>query len=428
MTRTLFTNARLLDPAQALDAAGYLLAEDGLISAAGAGNADADHRNGAEIIDCKGACLAPGLVDMRVQSADPGAEHLEDLHTLLHAAASGGISTIVALPNAKPVIDDASMIDSLSLRATRIGGARLRLYGAATRKLRGKAMAELGLMAEAGAVGFSNGTRCIMDSLVMRRLLAYTAMLDRPFIQHCEDHNLTAAGEMNEGETSTRLGLIGAPAEAEAIIIDRDLHLIRMTGARYHAAHISTHAAIESIRRAKAEGLPVTADTAPPYFMLNEMAVSTYDTAFKLSPPLRSEDDRQAVIAALADGTIDAIASDHVPVDGDAKAQPFGPSQPGASGVDTLLALTLSLVHQGHLDLLRAIELLSLAPSTILDLGGGALIPGTAADLVMFDANSSHIIRGGTFASSSRITPFEGMPVQGRVLATYVAGAPVFRA
>ena len=172
MTRTLFTNARLLDPAQALDAPGYLLAEDGLITAAGAGSADTTLRKAAEIIDCKGACLAPGLVDMRVQSADPGAEHLEDLHTLLHAAASGGISTIVALPNAKPVIDDASMIDSLSLRATRIGGARLRLYGAATRKLRGKAMAELGLMAEAGAVGFSNGNRCIMDSLVMRRLLA----------------------------------------------------------------------------------------------------------------------------------------------------------------------------------------------------------------------------------------------------------------
>ena len=426
MTRTLFTNARLLDPAQALDAAGYLLAEDGLITAAGAGNADADHRKGAEIVDCKGACLAPGLVDMRVQSADPGAEHLEDLHTLLHAAASGGISTIVALPNAKPVIDDASMIDSLSLRATRIGGARLRLYGAATRKLRGKAMAELGLMAEAGAVGFSNGTRCIMDSLVMRRLLAYTAMLDRPFIQHCEDHNLTAAGEMNEGETSTRLGLIGAPAEAEAIIIDRDLHLIRMTGARYHAAHISTHAAIESIRRAKAEGLPVTADTAPPYFMLNEMAVSTYDTAFKLSPPLRSEDDRQAVIAALADGTIDAIASDHVPVDGDAKAQPFGPAQPGASGLDTLLALTMTLVQQDQISLLRAFEALSLAPATILDVTGGTLMPGAAADIIVVRPDTGWLVRGADFASLSRITPFEGQPVQGLVDATYVDGVCVF--
>jgi len=262
----------------------------------------------------------------------------------------------------------------------------------------------------------------------MRRLLAYSAMLDRPFVQHCEDHHLTAAGEMNESETSTRLGLIGAPAEAEAMIIDRDLHLVRMTGARYHVAHVSTRAAIDSLRRAKDEGLPVTADTAPPYFLLNEMAVSTYDTAFKLLPPLRSEDDRQAIIAALADGTIDAIASDHVPVDGDAKAQPFGPSQPGASGVDTLLALTLSLVHQGHLTMLRAMELLSLAPATILDLDGGALIPGAAADLVMFDPDGSRLVRGADFASSSRITPFEGMPVQGRVLATWVNGVPVFEA
>ena len=426
MTRILFTNARLLDPAQALDTTGHVLIEDGVILAAGAG--DPAPSGATETIDCKGACLAPGLVDMRVQSADPGTEHLEDLQTLLHAAVSGGISTIVALPDAKPVIDDASMIDSLSLRATRIGGARLRLYGAATLKLQGTAMAELGMMADAGAVGFSNGTRCIMDAMVMRRLLAYSAMLDRPFVQHCEDHHLTAAGEMNESETSTRLGLIGAPAEAEAMIIDRDLHLVRMTGARYHVAHVSTRAAIDSLRRAKDEGLPVTADTAPPYFLLNEMAVSTYDTAFKLLPPLRSEDDRQAIIAALADGTIDAIASDHVPVDGDAKAQPFGPSQPGASGVDTLLALTLSLVHQGHLTMLRAMELLSLAPATILDLDGGALIPGAAADLVMFDPDGSRLVRGADFASSSRITPFEGMPVQGRVLATWVNGVPVFEA
>ncbi len=349
------------------------------------------------------------------------------MSTLLRAAASGGITSVVALPDASPVIDDASMIDSLTLRATRINGARLFLYGAATRKLKGSAMAELGLMSEAGAVGFANGTRTIMDSLVMRRLLSYCGMLDRPFIQHCEDHDLTAGTEMNEGETSTRLGLIGAPAEAEAIIIDRDMHLVRISGARYHAAHISTRAAVDSIRRAKADGLPVTADTAPPYFMLNELSVSTYETAFKLAPPLRSEDDRQAVIEALADGTIDAIASDHIPVDGDAKAQPFGPAQPGASGIDTLLAMTLSLVHREHLSLLRAMELLSLAPASILDLDGGVLSEGAAADLVLFDPQASWVVRAADFTSNSRITPFEGLPVQGRVVASWVGGAPVFQ-
>ena len=287
-------------------------------------------------------------------------------------------------------------------------------------------MAELGLMAEAGAVGFANGVRCIMDSMVMRRLLSYCSMLDKPLIQHCEDHDLTAGSEMNEGETSTRLGLIGQPAIAEAVIIDRDLHLVRLTGARYHIAHVSTRQGVESIRRAKDEGLAVTADTAPPYFLLNELSVSSYDTAFKLCPPLRSEDDRQAIIEGLADGTIDAVASDHIPVDGDAKAQPFGPSQPGASGIDTLLPLTLTLVHQGHMPMLRAMEVLSLAPAAILDIEGGSLGKGAAADLVLFDPNASWIVRTADFTSSSKVTPFEGLPVQGRVTSTFVNGAPVF--
>ena len=428
MTDLLLHNARLLDPARAFDGIGFVAIRDGVITKAGPGQAgEALLKSATTAIDCGGACLAPGLIDMRVQTADPGTEHLEDLPTLLRAAAAGGITSVVVLPDAKPVIDDASMIDSLGLRAARIGGSRLFVYGAATRDLEGVAMAELGLMAEAGAVGFANGTQTVMDSMVMRRLLSYCGMLDRPFVQHCEDHALTGASEMNEGETSTRLGLIGAPAEAEAIIIDRDLHLVRMTGARYHIAHVSTRAAIESIRRAKDEGLPVTADTAPPYFMLNELSVSTYDTAFKLTPPLRSEDDRLAVIEALADGTIDAIASDHVPVDGDAKAQPFGPSQPGASGIDTLLAMTLALVHRDRLPMLRAMECLSLAPASILDLDGGSLSDGAAADLVMFDPESSWVVRATDFVSTSRITPFEGLPVQGRVLASWVAGEAAFK-
>ena len=427
MSDLLFHNARLIDPARGIDAPGHLAVTDGAITIAATGAPDkATMENAASVIDCGGACLAPGLVDMRVQTSDPGAEHLEDLTTLLRAAAAGGITSVVALPDAKPVIDDASMIDSLSLRATRIGGARLFLYGAATRRLKGSAMAELGLMAEAGAVGFSNGTRTIMDSMVMRRVLAYCGMLDKPLVQHCEDHALTAGSEMNESETSTRLGLIGAPAAAEAMIIDRDLHLVRMTGARYHAAHISTRDGVESIRRAKVEGLAVTSDTAPPYVLLNELSVSTYDTAFKLSPPLRSEDDREAIIEGLSDGTIDAIASDHIAVDGDAKAQPFGPAQPGASGIDTLLALTLSLVHRERISMLRAMECLSLAPASILDLDAGALIEGAAADLVMFDPQASWVVRAADFASNSRITPFEGLPVQGRVKASWVGGMPVF--
>jgi dihydroorotase len=425
MTATRFFNAHLIDPSQSLDGIGYLDVIDGVVDAIGLGTPPNSGKFD-QLIDCKKACLSPGIVDMRVQPADPGAEHLESLSTLLAAAAGGGITALACLPDTRPVIDEASAIDSLCLRASRIGGPRLYAYGAATKGLAGHEMAELGLMAEAGAVGFTNSATSINDSLIMRRLLAYSNMLDKPFIQHCEDHALTKDAEMNEGETSTRLGLLGSPSEAEVIIIDRDLHLLRRTGARYHVAHISTRAGIEAVREAKAEGLAVTADTAPPYFLLNELAISTYNTAFKLSPPLRSEDDRQAVIEGLVDGTIDAIASDHMPVDRDAKMQPFGPAQPGASGLDTLLALSLTLVHQGQISMARMIEALSLAPASILDIPGGTLTPGSSADLILFRPDSSWIVKSANFRSNSRITPFESHPVQGIIDATYVDGTAIF--
>ena len=425
MTATRFFNAHLIDPSQSLDGIGYLDVIDKVVDAIGLGTPPNSGKFD-QLIDCKKSCLSPGIVDMRVQPADPGAEHLESLSTLLAAAAGGGITALACLPDTRPVIDEASAIDSLCLRASRIGGPRLYAYGAATKGLAGHEMAELGLMAEAGAVGFTNSATSINDSLIMRRLLAYSNMLDKPFIQHCEDHALTKDAEMNEGETSTRLGLLGSPSEAEVIIIDRDLHLLRRTGARYHVAHISTRAGIEAVREAKAEGLAVTADTAPPYFLLNELAISTYNTAFKLSPPLRSEDDRQAVIEGLVDGTIDAIASDHMPVDRDAKMQPFGPAQPGASGLDTLLALSLTLVHQGHISMARMIEALSLAPASILDIPGGTLTPGSSADLILFRPDSSWIVKSANFRSNSRITPFESHPVQGIVDATYVDGTAIF--
>ena len=426
MTKTCFFNAHIIDPSQKLDGIGYVTVASGKISGIGTGTPPktqmAEHG-----VDCKKATLCPGLVDMRVQSADPGAEHLETLPTMLAAAAQGGITALACLPNTRPIMDEASAIDSLCMKASRIGGTRLYAYGAATSALKGDAMAEIGLMANAGAVGFTNGTSTVSDSLIMRRLLSYCSMLDKPVIQHCEDPALSKDGEMNEGKTSTRLGLIGIPSESEVIIIDRDLHLVRRTAARYHVAHLSTRAGVDAVRQAKAEGLPVTADTAPPYFLLNEIAISTYDTAFKLSPPLRSEDDRKAVIEGLADGTIDAIASDHMPVDRDAKMQPFGPAQPGASGLDTLLALSLTLVHQGHLPMSRLIEALSLAPASILDLIGGTLSVDSPADFIIFRPESSWIIKGANFVSASRITPFESYPVQGIVDATYVGGNPIFQ-
>lgn len=425
MTTTRFFNAHLIDPSQEVDGIGFIDIGDGVVKSISLGPPP------KELIvdrafDCKKAILAPGIIDMRVQSADPGSEHLESLPTLLAAAANGGITSLACLPNTRPVIDEASAIDSLCLRASRVKGPRLYAYGAATKALRGTEMAELGLMARAGAIGFTNSSSSINDSLVMRRLLAYSNMLDKPFIQHCEDQALTSGGEMNEGETSTRLGLIGSPSEAEVIIIDRDLHILRRTPARYHVAHISTRAGIDAVRKAKAEGLAVTADTSPPYFLLNELAVSSYNTAFKLLPPLRGEDDRRAVIEGLADGTIDAISSDHMPVDRDAKMQPFGLAQPGASGVDTLLALSLTLVHQGQISMTRMFEVLSMTPAAILGIEGGKLSRGSIADFIIFRPDSGWIVTGAKFISDSRITPFEMYPVQGIVDATYVDGVSIF--
>lgn len=305
---------------------------------------------------------------------------------------------------------------------------RVYSYGAATVGLKGEAMAELGLLAEAGAVGFTDAIHSVANSLTMRRVLSYASMLGRPVIQHAEDPMLAENGEMHEGEHSTRLGLRGIPDAAEAIIISRDLSLLRLTGGHYHVAHIATAKGIALIRAAKAEGLKVTCDTAPPYALLNDIAVRDYDTRFRLSPPLRSEADRQAVLEGLADGTIDAMASDHSPQDRDVKSLPFGLAETGYSGLETLLSMTLSLWHGGYLPLMRVFALLSHNPSQILHLNGGKMAVGSTADLTLIDLDRGWQVRGADFASLSVSTPFEGAPTQGVVLGTWIGGKRVYDA
>ena len=425
--RRLFHKARLICPAQALDSKGWLVIDDGLIAETGIDTPpDALLASADEVIDCTGLILGPGLVDMRAETRDPGAEHLETLDTLLAAAAAGGITSLAIQPQTDPVIDNAALIDSLQLRASRRQGPHLYCHGAMSRNLDGTQMAELGMMAASGAVGFSNGHSSIQDTQTMRRILTYAAMLDKPVMHHCEDISLSDGSDMNEGATSTRLGLIGSPIEAETIILERDLQLVRLTGARYHAAHLTTAKSVEAVRRAKNEGLPVTADTSAPYFQLNELAVSTYSSAAKLNPPLRTEDDRQAIMAALADGTIDVIASDHVPVNPDMKHLPFSLASCGASGLEVMLVMTLRLVLNDVISWQRAFELLSLAPATILDIPGGSLVVGTEADIALIDPRTSWIVTGREFNSLSRITPFEGQPVEGRAVRTIVGGADIF--
>ncbi len=425
--RTAYLNARLLDPASGLDAPGALVVEDGRIADLGPGVLAEGAPEGMAAVDCAGHCLAPGLIDMRVQLREPGEEHKETIASAGLAAAEGGITSMAALPNTDPVVDDVSGVEFVARRAREAKRVKIYTYGAATRRLEGQEITEIGLLAEFGAVGFTDGLAAIADAQVMRRLLDYARAFDRVIVQHPEEPSL-AAGVMNEGEVATRLGLAGIPVAAEAIMVDRDLRLVELTGGRYHAAHLSTAAAVEALRRAKARGLSVTCDTAPHYFTLNEHAVGDYRTFAKVSPPLRSESDRAAIAAAVADGTIDAVASDHSPHDQESKRLPFAHADPGIAGLETLLALSLALHHKGEIGLLEVLGRLSLRPAEILGLDAGRLAKGAPADLVIFDLERPWRIDPDRFRSKSKNSPFEDHPVQGRVLRTVVDGRTIFEA
>jgi len=419
----LFRGARLIDPASGLDAQGDLLIDGERIAALAPGLTAGD----AEIVECRGLCLAPGLVDMRVQLREPGAEHMESIESGSQAAAAGGVTTMVALPNTEPPVDDVAVVEFIARRAREVRLAKIHSYAAATKGLKGRELTEMGLLAASGALGFTDGVTAIADALVMRRVLAYARSFGQLVIQHPQEPSLSGAGEVTEGEISTRLGLAGITPMAEAIMVERDLRLVEITGARYHAAHISTAEAVVAIGRAKTAGLPVTCDTAPPYFALNETAIGDYRTFAKLSPPLRSEADRQAVIEGLADGTIDAIASDHAPWDQDSKRLPFSSAACGIVGLETLLPLALELHHTGRLSLLEVLRRLTINPAHILGLDVGRLKPGAPADLVLFDLDLSWRIKTDAFRSKSKNAPFDGRPVQGQVVRTVVDGRTIFQ-
>jgi len=425
--RVAYVNARLLDPASGLDAMGGLLTEGEHVVHLAPGLFANEPPHGAEVVDCAGACLAPGLVDMRTQLREPGQEHKESFKSAGRAAVAGGVTSMVGLPNTSPVIDDEAAVEFVARRARLIGLTKVFTYAAATKGLAGQELAEIGLLRQAGALAFTDGTQAIADAQVMRRLLAYAASHDLLIIQHPEEPAL-ASGVMNAGEMATRLGLSGIPREAEIIMLERDMRLVAMTGGRYHAAHVSTAEGVDIIRRAKARGLPVTCDTAPFYFALNELEVGDYRTFAKLSPPLRAESDRDAVVEAIADGTIDVIASDHCPQDPDTKRLPFNLAAFGGTGLETLLPVTLKLVHNGHLTLLQAVDRMTRAPADLLGLEAGRLRTGAPADLVIFDPDAPWKVVADTMRSKSKNSPFDGHPVQGRVIRTVVDGRCVFSA
>ncbi len=423
MSDLLIENVRLIDPATNLDAPGALLVRDGRIADLGH---DIGRPEGIPVVDGRGAILCPGLVDMRVELGEPGGEYRETIDSAALAASAGGITTVAAMPDSSPAIDDPALVQLLRSRGEQTGRITILPYGAATRGCKGEEMSEFGLLREAGAVAFTDGGRAIGSSRMMRTALAYAAGFGAMIVQHPEDPELARGGAATQGELSTRLGLPAIPAAAEAIIVARDVRLAALTGGAVHFAHISTAEALDIIRRAKARCVKVTCDTAPPYFDLNETAIGDYRTYAKLSPPLRAESDRLAVVAALADGTIDAIASDHQPRDADDKRLPFAQAAPGGVGLATLLGVSLAQVHGGQLSLMRMLELLTVAPARLIGAEAGTLAKGAVADLCLFDLERVWQVNVGTLPGKAQNSPFDGRALEGRVVGTWKAGRRVF--
>ena len=423
--RRAYVNARLFDPAQALDCMGGVIVADGRLIAVGAEVTAAKAGASAEIVDCRNRLLMPGLVDMRVFTGEPGNEHRETLASASEAAAAGGVTTMIVMPNTLPVIDDAAIVDFVLRRARDTAAVRVAPMAALTKGLKGEAMTEFGLLKEAGAVAVTDGNRAVANARLFRRALAYANDFGLLVVQHVEEPSL-GAGVMNEGEVSTRLGLSGTPAAAEVIMLERDIRLVELTGARYHAAQISCAASLEVIRRAKAQGLPVSCGVSVNHLVLNENDVGAYRTFFKLSPPLRSEDDRRALVAGLNDGTIDVVVSSHDPQSADTKRLPFAEAEFGATGLQTLFSAALGLYHQKEVSLDRLIDALSGAPARLLGLEAGRLAPGASADFALADLEATWTVEDTVLRSRSKNSPFERRTLEGRIVETVVAGRTVY--
>lgn len=426
-TRVAYVNARLLDPASGLDAMGALLTEGDRVVDLGPGLFAEGVPEGIGRVDCLGLPLAPGLIDMQAAIGEPGAEHKESFSSGSRAAAAGGITTLICLPNTDPPIDQAAIVEYVERRARENSLVRVQPMAAITKGCRGEEMAEMGLLTEAGAVAFTDGDRAVASARVMRRALAYSTLFGKLVIQHAEDPSLARDGQMNEGETATRLGLTGIPTAAEAIIIERDLRLVALTGARYHVALVTCAESIALIRAAKARGMAVTCGTATHYFTLNDNAVHDYRTFAKVSPPLRAEADRIAVREAVRDGTIDVIVSAHQPQDVEAKRQPFAQAAFGAAGLETMLPVALNLHHDHGVSLNEILAPMTATPARLLGLASrGQVRPGAKADLVLFDPEKPWRVDVDRLRGKSKNTPYEGMPVTGKVLMTVVDGLAVF--
>jgi len=422
----LLANARVVDPSRDLDQAGDVLIADGVVKDAGKNIRAAGVPEGTEVIDCTGRVVAPGLVDMRAFIGEPGAEHRETLASASQAAAAGGVTTVICQPATDPPIDDPATVDFVLRRARDTAIVHILPMAALTKRLEGTEMTEIGLLKAAGAVAFTDGTKSVMNAQVFRRALTYASDFDALIVHHTEDLNLVGDGVMNEGEYAARLGLLGIPKAAETVMLERDLRLVALTEARYHAASVTCAESIEELRRAKHAGLPVTASASINHLALNEIDIGGYRTFLKLSPPLRAEEDRAALGAAIKEGVIDAIVSDHDPQDVEVKRLPYAEAEPGAVGLETMLPVGLRLVHDGSLTLLKLLHALATRPAEILGLPGGTLKAGAPADLIVFDPDVPWVLDRATLKSRCNNTPFDEARLTGRVVRTIVAGRTVY--
>jgi dihydroorotase len=418
-------NVRIIDPSRDLDETGTIVVKDGIILAAGKDGQNQGIPEGAVVRDCNGLIATPGLVDARVHIGEPGGEHRETIASASRAAAAGGVTSIIMMPDTDPVIDDIALVEFV--KKTAHDKAIVNVYPAAaiTKGLAGEEMTEIGLLREAGAVVFTDGHHSIHDTQVLRRVMTYAREFDAVVSCATRDKYLSANGVMHEGLLASWLGLSGIPKESELIPLERDLRIAALTRSHYHAAMISVPESAEAIRLARQRGTKVTCGISINNLALNENDIGEYRSFFKLYPPLRSEDDRVAMVDALADGTIDIIVSSHDPQDVDTKRLPFAEAEDGAVGLETMLAAALRLHHSGQVSLMRLIDAMSTRPAEIFGLDAGTLKPGAKADIALIDLDEPWLVAKDMLLSRSKNTPFEDARFTGRAVATYVGGSLV---
>lgn len=422
----LLANARIIDPSRDLDFAGDLLIAEGVIREGKRGIGAAGVPEGTEVIDCRGRIVAPGLIDMRAFVGEPGAEHRETLASASQAAAAGGVTTIVCQPDTSPTIDDPAIVDFVLRRARDTAIVHVHPMAALTKGREGREMTEIGLLKAAGAVAFTDGAKSVINAQVMRRALTYARDFDALIVHHTEDPDLIGEGVMNDGELASRLGLHGVPKAAETIMLERDLRLVELTGSRYHAASVTCRESLDVLKRAKDRGLNVTASASINHLTLNENDIGPYRTFFKVSPPLRNHEDRNALVEALASGLIDVVMSDHNPQDVETKRLPFAEAAHGAIGLETMLSAGLRLVHDGSIEWPWLVNAMSTKPAELLGLPGGTLRPGAPADIIVIDPEIPWLLDPGELKSKCKNTPFDEARLQGRVVRTIVAGRTAY--